>query len=279
MFIDTIAANPRLGISPRMPSRFGKRRVSQMLTVAHSARECCARRTAARIWPAFGGRVLAPANVAGMATDRRIANATMRSGVRTSEEHIDPVMNRLRLRRQGVIETQALPASSTEQTTWDRFEALYRSSRDDVFAYVSTLLRDRGAAEDVTALAFERAYRRRLTFDRRRGEERAWLFGIARNAALDELRRRRRLATLLSEPADDSQTVPDDGAELALRRTAVRAALTKLPAREREIVALKFHAGLSNAELARVLGVTESGAGTLLYRAMEKLRKACDATS
>lgn len=279
MFIDTIAANPRLGISPRMPSRFGKRRVLQMLMVAHSARECCARRTAARIWPAFGGRVLAPANVAGMATDRRIANATMRSGVRTSEEHIDPVMNRLRLRRQGVIETQALPASSTEQTTWDRFEALYRSSRDDVFAYVSTLLRDRGAAEDVTALAFERAYRRRLTFDRRRGEERAWLFGIARNAALDELRRRRRLATLLSEPADDSQTVPDDGAELALRRTAVRAALTKLPAREREIVALKFHAGLSNAELARVLGVTESGAGTLLYRAMEKLRKACDATS
>ena len=73
--------------------------------------------------------------------------------------------------------------------------------------------------------------------------------------------------------------MPDDGAELALRRTAVRAAFTKLPAREREIVALKFHAGLSNAELARVLGVTESGAGTLLYRAMEKLRKACDATS
>jgi RNA polymerase sigma-70 factor, ECF subfamily len=188
-------------------------------------------------------------------------------------------MNRLRLRRQGVIETQALPASSTEQTTWDRFEALYRSSRDDVFAYVSTLLRDRAAAEDVTALAFERAYRRRLSFDRRKGEERAWLFGIARNAALDELRRRRRLTTLIGEPADDSQPVLDDGAELALRRTAVRAALAKLPTREREIVALKFHAGLSNAELARVLGVSESGAGTLLYRAMEKLRKACDATS
>ena len=52
----------------------------------------------------------------------------------------------------------------------------------------------------MTALAFERAYRRRRTFDRRRGEERAWLFGIARNAALDELRRRRRLATLVVEP-------------------------------------------------------------------------------
>jgi RNA polymerase sigma-70 factor, ECF subfamily len=188
------------------------------------------------------------------------------------------VTNWLPLRSEGVIETQESPASPASQTAWDRFEALYRSSRDDVYAYVATLLHDRAAAEDVTALAFERAYRRRLTFDRRRGHERAWLFGIARNAALDELRRRRRLATLVTEPQDGAEATVDDGAEVALRRTAVRAAIATLPAREREIVALKFHGGLSNAELARVLGVSESGAGTLLYRTMEKLRKACDET-
>jgi len=163
-------------------------------------------------------------------------------------------------------------------TSWERFESLYRSSRDDVYAYVATLLRDPAAAEDVTALAFERAYRRRRTFDRRRGEERAWLFGIARNAALDELRRRRRVAALVTDPEDMAREDADD-AEVALRRTAVQNALAKLPAREREIVALKFHAGMSNAELARVLGVSESNAGTLLYRTMEKLRKACNATA
>ena len=70
-----------------------------------------------------------------------------------------------------------------------------------------------------------------------------------------------------------------DGAEVALRRTAVQTALAKLPAREREIIALKFHAGMSNAEVARVLGVSESNAGTLLYRTMEKLRKACNASA
>jgi RNA polymerase sigma-70 factor (ECF subfamily) len=177
-----------------------------------------------------------------------------------------------------VIEMLSAPDTATGQTAWERFEALYRSSRDDVYAYVMTLLRDRPAAEDVTALAFERAYRRRRTFDRRRGEERAWLFGIARNAALDELRRRGRLARLASDPEDalGSEAVTDDGADLALRRTAVRNALASLSAREREIVALKFHAGMSNAELARVIGVSESNAGTLLYRTMEKLRKACD---
>jgi RNA polymerase sigma-70 factor (ECF subfamily) len=179
-----------------------------------------------------------------------------------------------------VIETQAHPKSGgrrSTQNSWERFELLYRSSRDDIFAYVATLLNDRAAAEDITALAFERAYRRRKTFDRRRGEERAWLFGIARNAALDELRRRKRLASLTVDPEDVSETEDDDGAEVALRRTAVRAGLAELAPRDREIIALKFHAGLRNTELAKVLGVSETAAGTLLYRAMERLRKACDA--
>ena len=181
------------------------------------------------------------------------------------------------VRSEGVTETLTAPPSAP--SSWERFESLYRSSRDDVYAYVMTLLRDPSAAEDVTALAFERAYRRRRTFDRRRGEERAWLFGIARNAALDELRRRRRVAALVTEPSDEVLADDDDEAEVALRRTALQAALAQLPAREREIIALKFHGGLSNAELARVLGISESNAGTLLYRTMEKLRKACNATA
>lgn len=189
-------------------------------------------------------------------------------------------MERVTARSEGVIATSRAPVALPAQTSWERFEALYRSSRDDVFAYVATLLRDRAAAEDVTELAFERAYRRRRTFDRRRGEERAWLFGIARNAALDELRRRRRLAAMTAEPENEPEArAAEEVDEVTLRRTAVRAALTQLPAREREIVALKFHAGLSNAELARVLGVSESNAGTLLHRTMEKLRKACNETA
>ena len=82
------------------------------------------------------------------------------------------------------------------------FERLYRENRDDLYAYVASLVRDRAAAEDVTAAAFERAYRKRRQFDRHRGAERAWLFGIARNAGLDELRRRKRSATLTAETAD-----------------------------------------------------------------------------
>jgi RNA polymerase sigma factor (sigma-70 family) len=175
-----------------------------------------------------------------------------------------------------VIATGEHHDTGADQGSWQRFEQLYRSSSRDLFAYVTTLLGDRAAAEDVTALAFERAYRRRRTFDRRRGAERAWLFGIARNAALDELRRRKRVATLVGDPADETPA-PGDGEELTLRRTAVRAAVGDLTGRERELVALKFHGGLTNAEIARVLGLSETGVGTALYRTMEKLREACDA--
>jgi RNA polymerase sigma-70 factor (ECF subfamily) len=179
-----------------------------------------------------------------------------------------------------VISTVAPAGTIDGPSAWQRFEELYRSCRDDLYAYLVTLLRDPAAAEDVTALAFERAYRKRRTFDRRRGEERAWLFGIARNAALDELRRRRRVAQIVADPQDPatSEQHAADGNDVTLRRTTVRAALAQLTAREREIIALKFHAGMTNAELANVLGVSESNAGTLLYRVMEKLRKACDAT-
>lgn len=156
------------------------------------------------------------------------------------------------------------------------FERLYRSSRDDVYAYVAGLLRDGPAAEEVTAAAFERAYRKRNRFDPERGEPRAWLFGIARNAALDELRRRGRQAELTAEPADLETFSPAGATEHSERRLAVSAALERLEPDERELIALKFFAGLANAEIAQVLGIGESNAGTKLHRAMTKLREACD---
>jgi RNA polymerase sigma-70 factor (ECF subfamily) len=153
------------------------------------------------------------------------------------------------------------------------FDELYRTSRDDVYAYVVGLLRDRHAAEDVTALAFERAYRRRRRFDPRRGNGRAWVFGIARNAALDELRRRKRTASLLAEPEDVAAIDPGDESDAALRRESLRTALARLDLRERELIALRFFAGLGNSEIAEVLGISTSNAGTRLNRAVNKLRE------
>src|ERR1017187_6337397 len=97
--------------------------------------------------------------------------------VSSSDEHAPP--------------TTAAAAASGDLDA-EAFAVLFRECGADVHAYAISLLGDSSAAEDVTALAFERLYRSRARLDRRRGPPRAWLFAIARNAALDELRRRRR---------------------------------------------------------------------------------------
>jgi RNA polymerase sigma factor (sigma-70 family) len=155
------------------------------------------------------------------------------------------------------------------------FDALFRECATDVHGYLISLLGDRSTAEDLTALAFERLYRSRLRLDRRRGTPRAWLFSIARNAALDELRQRRRRSRydLGEDPADDR--APGDALEDVERRATVLDALASLPLRERELVLLKFHGQLTNSEVARALGISESNAGTRLHRALTRLREHC----
>jgi RNA polymerase sigma factor (sigma-70 family) len=164
------------------------------------------------------------------------------------------------------------PAPATRDAGW--FEELYRSSLSDVHAYVGSLLRDAAAAEDITAAAFERAYRRRAAFDPGRGTPRAWIFTIARNAALDELRRRRRTTSLLGDVPDDEPAFDDE--DQRMMHNSVRIGLGRLEPAQRELILLKFHAQLSNAELARLLGCSVSNAGTRLCRALERLREVCD---
>jgi RNA polymerase sigma factor (sigma-70 family) len=179
-----------------------------------------------------------------------------------------------RLRRSTGVSTAAV-ATATGKVDEARlaFEALYRESRDDVYGYVAGLLRDRSAAEEVTSQAFERAWRKRRQLDRRRGTPRAWLFGIARNAALDELRRRSRVAP---DREAESAMPTANPAEVAVDRAVLRQALDSLTGRERELVALKFFAGLSNAEIAAVIRTSETNAGTRLHRVIEKLRRSID---
>jgi RNA polymerase sigma-70 factor, ECF subfamily len=184
-------------------------------------------------------------------------------------------MSSMLVRSKGVSEAlvELLAPMAGSQT--EGFAELYERTFPRVYAYVASLLRDRAGAEDVTAQAFERAYRKRRSYRAGRGTMEAWLFGIARNAALDELRRRKRRTRLEGDPEDSGAESPDDHVELALRRETVRAALASLDGRERDLIALKFAGGLTNAEIGRILGMSESAAGTRLHRTITKLREAC----
>jgi RNA polymerase sigma factor (sigma-70 family) len=174
------------------------------------------------------------------------------------------------------LNTEPAQRRDTEPFGQAALELLFRDCAQDVHGYAISLLGDRAAAEDVTAIAFERLYRSRARLDRTRGTPRAWLFSIARNAALDELRRRRRQGPDApgAEPVD-ARAEAIATIEQAERRATINAALRALPLREREVVLLKFHGQLTNGELARVLGISESNAGTRVHRALSALREAC----
>ena len=186
-------------------------------------------------------------------------------------------MNRELARIHGVLDAVAQAAPPlTDSRPAEDFDDLYRRTFGRAYAYAASLLRDRSAAEEVTAQAFERAYRNRRSFRPRRGSVDSWLFGIVRNAALDELRKRGRRAALEAEPPDLEAAAADNLVADAERRAAVRSAVAGLEPRDRELLALKFAGGLAKADIARVLGISESNVGTRLHRVLERLREECD---
>ena len=157
------------------------------------------------------------------------------------------------------------------------FDALYRDARDDVYAYVVTLLRDRGAAEDVTAQAFERAFRKARRYDPGKG-------GAARLAVRHRPQRRARRAAARASasprwppsrptPARRRPTTPPSARSSAPPCAPRSPACRRATARSSRSSSTP---GLDNAELAAVLGVSVSNAGTQLHRAMTKLREAVD---
>jgi RNA polymerase sigma-70 factor (ECF subfamily) len=128
-------------------------------------------------------------------------------------------------------------------------------------------------AEDLTAVTFEKAWRARHRYRRDVAGFTTWLLTIARNVAADHFRTHRdfvgldRAAGVVSSAMTPEQTLErqSDGDRLA-------ALLAELPARERELIALKYGAGLNNREIAAATGLSESNVGTILHRTVHTLR-------
>jgi RNA polymerase sigma-70 factor (ECF subfamily) len=156
-----------------------------------------------------------------------------------------------------------------EETDW---EAAYKEYLPRVYNFFCYHVSDESLAEDLTAATFEKAWRGRTRFRRDLSAFSTWLFTIARNVATDHFRRKDRELPLeaareQADPASLEETVQHnhDFAELS-------SILSQLPARERELVAFKYGAGLNNREIARLTRLSASNVGTILNRTVEKIR-------
>ncbi len=155
----------------------------------------------------------------------------------------------------------------------EAFDDLVEAHLGDVHRYLVYLTGDRTLADDLTADAFERAWKQRDRFDPRRAGPRGWLLAIARSCALDHLRAERRRGArerlaAIREPGRDAEDAAGlcDGYSAALE-----AGLARLSAADREVIALRVLLELDAAEAARLLEITPTACTTRLSRALSRL--------
>lgn len=162
------------------------------------------------------------------------------------------------------------------QTDQASFAAVYDHFFRRVYNYVRYRVGDPASADDVTAQIFERALNHLSEYHSKRGSFAAWLFGIARHAVQDHLRKRRRNPHVPLESVEDrlsDAAGPDQHVEAKQDREYLLGLIASLNEREKEILALKFGASLTNRRIAELIGLKESHVGVILYRTMGKLRE------
>jgi RNA polymerase sigma-70 factor, ECF subfamily len=150
----------------------------------------------------------------------------------------------------------------------DAFGQLVRAYQADVWRLSLHLLRDRSLADDVTQECFVRAFRFMSTY-KGRSKFTTWLLSIARNCAVDEIRRsgrRRKIENELRDTTSHSTSEPVSGIE-------VREALAELPMELREPVVLIDMLGLSYLEVAQVLRVPAGTVKSRVHRARTTLAR------
>ena len=152
-------------------------------------------------------------------------------------------------------------------------DALYRQYYPSVLAFLCFLVGAPEVAEDLASIVFEKAMTHLVDVHTPEAVG-AWLFRIARNCATDYFRRCKPTVSL-------EQLVLEEHPQTAALEESIVASeeksyllthLKQLSEREREVIGLKFVAGLTNREIAGVLQIPEGTVGSLLHRTLRRLR-------
>jgi RNA polymerase sigma-70 factor (ECF subfamily) len=162
----------------------------------------------------------------------------------------------------------------------EALEALYSKYSGPVYSLAMHLLRDAGAAEEVTQDTFFNVWRRGGSYKSQRGSVTAWLFSIAHHRTIDELRKRRRDqgrvqhgVDLTNRPSESREGDPAEYAKAQYEGSQLKDALTTLRPEQREIVMLAYFGGFTHTEIASHLEQPLGTVKTRMRLAMKKLRE------
>ncbi len=160
------------------------------------------------------------------------------------------------------------------------FEAVYNRLFNAVLAYVRGRINIPSAAEDIAARTWQKAWDKRHQFDFSKGLPEQWIFTIARNEVNRYYQwwRVRHFFSIAEEEEQliSSDKTPFEALEINEKNQLLLSAMTALKPRERDLIGLKFQAGFNNRQIAQISELSESNVGTILNRALQKLRAALE---
>jgi len=150
------------------------------------------------------------------------------------------------------------------------FERIFEKYRRPVFAYVRGILNDESLAEDCVQDVFLELARKAESIDLKRGVK-GWLFRVARNKAIDVLRKRsREVQSDQQDLRQDESATPEESAMSVERNAELKTAISELEEPEQEIVVMRFFGGLTFAEAEEATGIPLN---TLIWRCRRALQK------
>ncbi len=162
----------------------------------------------------------------------------------------------------------------------EAFAAIYDFYFAQIYNYARYRVLDPVTADDLTSDIFEKVLVKLHTFRPERGPFSAWLFTIARKTVNYSLRRQKvrqwvSLEHIRSRTSKDPK--PDEVAANNEIQQELLAAVRHLSERERELIALKFSAGLTNRAISETTGFEEGHVAVILHRAIKRIRAQMDA--
>jgi RNA polymerase sigma-70 factor (ECF subfamily) len=153
------------------------------------------------------------------------------------------------------------------------FEEIFLVSARPVTRYVWSILRDTELTQDVVAQTFLEAWRQ-LPRLRRTDRFEAWLFRIAHNLSMNELRRpSMQPIEFAAEAVSSSREGPEEAVELKEAASEVREGLAQLSEDQRQVIVLRVFVGLRHKEIALQMGRSEEAVRSLQLRGLRRLRE------
>jgi RNA polymerase sigma-70 factor, ECF subfamily len=164
--------------------------------------------------------------------------------------------------------SQAMEAES-QSLDWNQ---IYVELAPRVYNYFRFRLGQEREAEDLTSRTFEKAWAARERYRRDLAGFSTWLFKIAQNLMVDHFRSHRSHASIDHAADVTTNALAEENLERQSDLARLALLTSELSPRDRELIALKYGAGLSNRDIAGLTGLTESNVGSILHRLVQNLR-------